>query len=67
MTWQPISTAPREREVLLTDAKTDGAYAVAHHDTNSDGKEFWFTADGAGYHFDTFTHWMELPAQPQSS
>jgi len=67
MTWQPVKTAPKDREILLTDAATADAYAVAHYDTNSDGKEFWFTADGAGYHFDAFTHWMDLPAQPQSS
>jgi hypothetical protein len=62
--WQPVETAPKDREILLTDARTAEAYAVAQFDTNKQGEGRWFTADGAGYHFEVFTHWMELPAQP---
>lgn len=68
--WQPIETAPKDREILLTDATTAEAYAVAHYDESSEpgreGMPFWFTADGAGYHFEAFTHWMDLPSQPQA-
>lgn len=66
MAWKLINTAPKDREVLLTDAATADAYAVAHYDINAEGKGFWFTADGAGYHADAFTHWMDLPPQPET-
>lgn len=62
--WRTINSAPRGREILLTDAATADASAVAHFDTNKDGVGFWFTGDGAGYHYNAFTHWMDIPALP---
>lgn len=63
--WQPIETAPKDgTDILLCDVRAQNIIMVAgwHYD---DGGFPWHTQDGQ-YNKDAFTHWMPLPAAPQS-
>jgi hypothetical protein len=76
--WQPIETAPRECEAVLTQHVDDVYPAVAFCVTDADGTEVWcremegpedeFDDEGRKGRFEplyrTPTHWMPLPAPP---
>jgi len=79
--WQPIETAPKDRYVLLFSPLApawDGNMEVGHY-FESDGVGQWWSCGGpnggleisgdhsTGHYGGTFTHWMELPEEPQSS
>ena len=58
--WQPIETAPKEAQLLLTaelDCRGDWRIKTGYYDT---GVEAWFVW-GASW---KPTHWMPLPAAP---
>lgn len=67
MTWQPISTAPRNTAVLTF--RSAGLMAVAEEiDHPADaGKNYqrriWIVCDGC--EIIDVTHWMPLPAEPE--
>lgn len=57
--WQPISTAPRDGNPILAAEDGYAPYVVEWFD----GGQAWIGADH-GYVYPT--HWMHLPAPPQS-
>lgn len=67
--WQPIETAPRDREVLIF-AEETGEMFVAFWGTDpEDGDQQWVFARSPSVSFIVRapTHWMALPAPPSST
>jgi hypothetical protein len=60
--WQPIETAPKDREVLLL--MPSGEQRVGKWSTDS-LRGNWQTADGLDLFYDPPTHWMPLPEPPK--
>jgi hypothetical protein len=72
--WQPIESAPQEREVIVSDgAYVCTAYQVFPHEwmLMSKGKDIWEGGDERGGPADLDdcppTHWMPLPEPPRDS
>jgi hypothetical protein len=66
MNWQPIDTAPKDRNMLLTDGTTvcQGGW-ITDCDQGAEyegqcGMAGWWSVDG----IETPTHWMPLPTVP---
>lgn len=55
--WQPIATAPKEADIIITDGKTvsQGGWV----DEPGAGMIGWWSVDGRGW---TPTHWQPLPS-----
>lgn len=74
-TWQPISTAPKEKEIILWFPKKQLAITGSYQFQNDGTWEepcpsywWWYTTDDISvvYEPDDFpTHWMELPECPK--
>lgn len=73
--WQPIETAPKEGECVLTQHEDDLYPAVAFCVIDKDGKEYWChelegpedDCDRPGRFEPLYrrpTHWMPLPDPP---
>ena len=66
--WQPISTAPKDRDILLTDGKevSQGGW-ISDADMGADyegqfGSAAWWSVN---IHDNAPTHWMPLPEAPK--
>ena len=57
--WQPIETAPHDREVLVYD---DGAILISLWVRDEDGQEGWWDH---GFMDPAPTHWQPVPAEPK--
>lgn len=66
MNWQPIETAPKDRDVLLYVTETDEQF-VAFWDQALDDDCKWVFASGGRTTFIVLgaTHWTPLPEPPQ--
>lgn len=67
LTWRPIETAPKDRDILVCDARTlDGCCQVVCWDDSADDESMWrwATSDGPTFHRLAFTHWLPLPKPP---
>lgn len=63
--WQPIETAPKDREILVADARTaDGFMQVVEWEHEAKGDWKWAVKDGGRHHVNCFTHWADLPKPP---
>ena len=69
MSWQPIETAPKDRNMLLSDGKT-----VCQGGWSSDldyGADYEGQFDAAGWWsidcIETPTHWMPMPLPPEAT
>lgn len=72
MSWQPISTAPWDRYVLLCDRsepRWNGNMEVGKwFGENEPTACFWSSGGpngGLEYGYNQFTHWMDLPEDPE--
>jgi hypothetical protein len=57
--WQPIATAPKDREVLVYD---DGAILISLYVRDEDGQEGWWDH---GFMDPAPSHWMPVPDPPR--
>lgn len=64
--WQPIETAPMDRDVLLFAAETGEQFAAFYGTAMEDGDEQWVFARGKDIAFIVRnpTHWQPLPPPP---
>jgi hypothetical protein len=65
MTWQPIESAPRKREVVLLKLREEDGFVFARWGQDYIGRRGWLN----GYTGDELiggepTHWMKLPPAP---
>lgn len=67
--WQPIETAPKDREVLLYCAETDEQFVAFWGTDPEDGDTQWVFARSPAVSFivRSPTHWREKPAAPECS
>lgn len=64
--WQPIDTAPKDgTEILLLETHYGGDMEMHHAKWGGDFHNAWIPSQGIGF-FDDATHWMPLPALPNS-
>lgn len=70
--WQPISTAPREQEVIVYFGPSVGVCSASLTSPHGDEWECWCVDDGKhgpfpvrGYNEPYPTHWMPLPEPPR--
>lgn len=72
--WQPIETAPAETEVLVWFGPYAGVKSAAYTSPWGDDTKLWCVDDAKfdphpvrGYSKPYPTHWMPLPAPPESA
>jgi hypothetical protein len=69
--WQPISTAPKDRALLLWDPRTRSVNVGVYNDSYTEkwhalvlgGEAHWSDDSGPNPIF-TASHWMPLPSAP---
>jgi hypothetical protein len=71
MEWQPIETAPKEREILVWFGASVGVKSATYTNLHNDDIWFWCVTDGkfephpVRHYCAPFpTHWMPLPDAP---
>lgn len=68
--WQPIETAPKDREILLwfpwdlPPGNPQGAMYVGRWLFSDDGRDRWIDPVDANDLGETCSHWMPLPTPP---
>jgi hypothetical protein len=69
MEWQPIETAPKDKERVLIFSERRGVREARFYCENSDGTVWYDTMVGGGPMtiFYDATHWMPLPAPPSNA
>lgn len=65
--WLPIESAPKDGTLILAcDSRIQEWMLVVSWEQDTDMPMYgWMTLDGTGYHDESLTHWMPLPAPPQ--
>lgn len=69
--WQPIATAPKDQNILLTNGKevSEGGWLTAvEQGADYDGQwadPGWWTVSISYKHVSEITHWMPLPEAPK--
>jgi hypothetical protein len=68
--WQPIKTAPRDREILVCDIESGWRFVASWHEYDGCGHRgpdgHWMSnACVDGYTEMDPTHWMPLPEPPK--
>lgn len=63
MEWQPIETAPKDREWILVCQSKNGIIRTARW---CETWEHWETGSGAMSYIASVTHWMPLPPAPET-
>lgn len=76
MNWQPIETAPKDREILVLNSKGVGVakwveepYTPIYRPSGFQGVvcgwEAWYGGQEYDMVIDNPTHWMEMPEPPK--